>query len=291
MRSAQAVKYSEKVRALPVSKKALAKKTAKVLVLPLNRTRKQKELTDAQRQDLVLEHREKARKMAMSILRRWHARLEMDEIESTVDVSLCEAVRNFNPSMGASFITFMFYHLKGNLVRAVTSSASANGIPMVNYESVETDIDTSEHSHSFSSTELAEALSTKDALLPDEIVYRQEMINLSLKACDKLDDLEKEVVKSVLLGEEQVLDVATRLGYSRCHISRVKKKALGVLFSELKGAGWQDNNVRELIESMQNEEKSASRRRAAHRGQRQRRPVLEIRSGRIEETSFAQAAC
>ena len=55
----------------------------------------------------------------------------------------------------------------------------------------------------------------------------------STKACDKLDSLEKEVINRVYLEEQQLMDIAHTLGYSRCHISRVKKKALETLFSEL----------------------------------------------------------
>jgi len=50
-------------------------------------------------------------------------------VDSIVDLSLCEAVKRFDPLKGASFMTFLFYHLKGNLVRAVAAAATSTAIP------------------------------------------------------------------------------------------------------------------------------------------------------------------
>lgn len=61
-----------------------------------------------ERTELVVGYRLKARKLARSILRRWHARLDVGEVDSIVDLSLCEAVQRFSPEKGASFMTFMF---------------------------------------------------------------------------------------------------------------------------------------------------------------------------------------
>jgi hypothetical protein len=41
------------------------------------------------------------------------------------------------------------------------------------------------------------------------------------------------VIERIYIKEQQLIDVATELGYSRCHISRVKKKALNSLYSDM----------------------------------------------------------
>jgi len=80
---------------------------------------------------------------------------------------------------------------------------------------------------------LAEAVSSQGIPQPDEALWRKELTSRSSSACEKLDTLEREIVKRIFVHEQQIIDVAAALGYSRCHISRVKKKALDTLQQEL----------------------------------------------------------
>lgn len=220
-------KRSAKVIKLSAARKAKAQKPAPPSAL--------------QQEALIVKYRLKARKLGRSILRRWHARMDLDEVDSLVDLSLCEAVKRFDPSKGASFMTFLFYHLKGNLVRAVATAASSNTIPVFNSD--ETEAQHGEPSHLFghqframNSSEVAEAVVSQDAPLPDEMLWRKELHGKSSVACEKLDPLEREIIKRIFLQEQQIMDIAATLGYSRCHISRVKKKALETLYNELSGS-------------------------------------------------------
>lgn len=192
-------------------------------------------LSRREREKLVLEFRLKARKLARSILRKWHARLDLEEVDSVVDLSLCEAVRRYNPNVGATFMTFLYYHLRGNLIRAVSAAATANVVPCVDQEKAQTK-DSKKRSRagrSISAIEVAEALCSHEHLPPDEFLFKKEVQALSEKACSKLDRLEKEVIYRIYLKGQQLMDIANSLGYSRCHISRVKKKALEVLHEEM----------------------------------------------------------
>jgi len=210
-------------------------KSAKAKVVQIAKARnkaKARYLSAQEREDLIIEYQVKARKMAFSILRRWHARLDLQEVHSIVDLSLCEAMKRFNPNKGASFITFLFYHLRGNLIRGVTTAAKQNVIPLADLDSQFAAAEEGEsHSESKSITavEVAEALSNRECPMPDEILLKKELVRASLEACNKLDKLEREVLFRIYLNEEQLLDVASDLGYSRCHISRVKRKALETL--------------------------------------------------------------
>ena len=111
-----------------------AKKANKIVKLFPAKHKKIEVLTPYEREELVVTHRIKARKLARSILRKWHARLDIQEVDSIVDLSLCEAVRRYNPAFGASFITFLYYHMRGNLIRAVTDAACQNTIPVPDAE-------------------------------------------------------------------------------------------------------------------------------------------------------------
>lgn len=291
MGALRAIKEKAKIRQLPVrARKATAapKGKAKVIKLPLHRRKsKAKTLTERQREALVVEHRPKAQKLGRSILRKWHARLDLEEVDSLVDLSLCEAVRRFNPNKGASFMTFLYYHLRGNLIRAVAYAANANSVPLPSNEYL--DGEHSEHSHRrashpvTSAMEVAEALCGNEHPLPDEVLFRKEMIDLSHQACGQLDKLEQEVINGVYLEGRQLIDVAAELGYSRCHISRVKRRALETLFSELRA---QEPNQEYNIED---EEELPARKPVTRRGAQRRRLVRSS----LEDipTNVLQIAC
>ncbi len=183
------------------------------------------ELTKDDKDLVVVEYRNKARKLAKSILRKWHSRLDLEEINSVVDLSLCEAVKRYDPTRGASFITFLFYHLRGNLIRTISAAANRNGVPKAE--------DAENSKAGLSALDIAEALNSTEGVLPDEVLFQKELVRLTFEACDNLDSLEREVIQRIYLGEEQLNKVAASLGYSRCHISRVKKRALDVLNREM----------------------------------------------------------
>ena len=185
-------------------------------------------------ESLVLAYRNKARKLALSMLRRWHARLPLDELYSVVDLTLCEAGRLYNPKKGASFITFMFYHLRGNLIRAITAAATANVAPVAQGEGQEESAE-GEESHGATAMDIAESLRSSDFATPDDVLYRKEIIRLTREACAELEDVEREIVERLFIGEEQVVDIARSMGYSRCHVSRIKKDALDTLQRKLAG--------------------------------------------------------
>ncbi len=227
-------KASAQERLKAINKVCNTKKTTVIELRVAANDRVDKPLSQDKQWMLVLKYRVKARKLGLSILRRWHARLDLSELESIVDLSLCEAVRRFNPKKGASFMTFLFYHLRGNLIRAVSTAVQQSSIPTgddfetVNGKGVLQGI---------TATDVAEALCSNDSEMPDEALLRKEIMNRSYSAIARLDPLEKEVIERVFLKEQQLLDVAKGLGYSRCHISRVKRKALDCLFGDLSKEG------------------------------------------------------
>jgi|GEM_PF-1529546 len=193
------------------------------------------------KEELVLEYRANARKLSRSILRRWRSRIELEELDSLVDLALCEAADRYDSKKGASFMTFLYYHLRGTLVRAVDIAANLNTVSAADYEIEEliSGYRTSKDSHDngiTASADLSDTLSNHEYSTPDEMLYKKEVANISNQACAKLDELEQEVIYRLYVQEEQLVDIAKSLGYSRCHISRVKKRALDVLHEQLSPA-------------------------------------------------------
>jgi RNA polymerase sigma factor (sigma-70 family) len=212
------------------------KKSAQVVLFPLDRiaNRQPKLLSPAKRQELVLDSRDSARKVAKSILRKWRCKLDLAEVESIVDLSLCEASARFDSSRGVSFLTFMFYHLRGNLVRFIDEVSNTNTISLSEHESFDFNSDNgSTHNQLLDSQEIAAALNSQEQPLPDDIMYRNQVSEFSQAACEKLDHLEQQVIARVFVNEENMEDLASSLGYSRCHLSRIKRKALDSLKRDL----------------------------------------------------------
>lgn len=247
------------------------------------RKRKAFQLKAGEREQLVLDFRLKARKLARSILRKWHARLDLLEVDSLVDLSLCEAVKRYDPNKGASFMTFLFYHLRGNLIRAVSTAASLNVVPVTEGEEDEGGHGRrGKSSCNISAAEVAEALCNHDSLLPDEALFRKELMALSSHACAKLDALEQEVIHRIYVKEQQLIDIAQSLGYSRCHISRVKRKALDTLCSNLAVTvkGDLGNELEELRRRLASGGKETAESRPVHRRRPRSRKALEERRRR-----------
>lgn len=195
-------------------------------------------LSEDARARLILRSRLKARKLARSILRKWNARLDLNEVDSIVDLSLCEAAARFSPDMGASFMTFLYYHLRGNLIRTISASAQSNLVPLLDPEimSVEEENELRCMFKGANAVDIAEALTGSEAIRPDDALIKREMMTLSQGAKAKLDTLAKQVLDRVFVEEEQLIDIANSLGYSRCHISRVKRRALETIYDDMSGS-------------------------------------------------------
>lgn len=171
---------------------------------------------------LILKYRENSRKLSRSILRSWRVTLPLDEVYSVVDLALVEAANRFDPTKGASFMTFLYYHLRGNLVRAVTVSAKSGAMVALVNDDFGKEVDILESGFI---QEVSEYSQTENEC-PDAMLLKKEREELCRAAYDKLDVLEREVLGRAFSNDESLVDIANALGYSRCHISRVKRRAL-----------------------------------------------------------------
>jgi len=216
-------------------------------------------LNGKERKTMILEYRVKARKLAYSLLKKWHCRIDQEELVSVVDLSLCEAVSRFDPERKTDFITFLFYHLKGNLIRSISTSARGGVLSLLEANGNEDSTSVlGGDLNQVEALDAVEALNGRERETPDSCLLKKELITISRAACQKLGTLEREIIERIYLQGEQLQDVAEGLGYSRCHVSRIKKKAL----SDLKNS---------INDEFVNKEKSLRikevRRRRAREGQ------------------------
>lgn len=221
-----------KTRAVEVVRKVEQAKDTKPVKkekAPAKVKRKRTKAQERRISELILGHRENGRKLARSILRRWRVRMPSDDIDSIVDLALCEAAERYSAEKGAAFMTFFFYHLRGHLVRTVTRAAQASqlflafarsgGVDTTQWQTEVTDVSWSVAPDHF-------MFGQKEGVTPEDELLRKEKIEQCRGAVSKLDSLEQEILMRSFGDEEALVDVARSLGYSRCHISRVKKSAL-----------------------------------------------------------------
>lgn len=186
-----------------------AKNTSKKKALP-------KKLSLKKINDLVIEHRDHGRRLAWSFLSSWRIRLPQDDVISVVGAALCEAAHRFDPSREVAFKTFFFYHLRGMLLKEISrmiddqklmqlSTGSSDSEPVI---SASWDYTVVENEN------------------PEKIIEKKELSIACWRACQKLDELEREVLIRYFVNDEPLIEIATQLNYCRCHISRVKSRAL-----------------------------------------------------------------
>lgn len=189
-------------------------------------------LSREERDELVLEYRIRARKLARSLLRRWNIYLDLESVDSVVDLSLCEAVTRFDPDRGAGFMTFMYYHLRGNLMRLITDSVQHTGVLEGRHPVAGSKLEEEEETI-LGPDDIIAALHSGGHRSPDDLLAHKELFKLSLDACSKLDTLGRQVIKRFYFLGEPITDIAVSMGYSRSHVSRVKTRALTILHEEL----------------------------------------------------------
>ncbi len=182
-----------------------------------------------QREALVLMYRGRARKLAMSLMKRWRARIEREDFESTVDLSLCEAAKLFKPGIGCSFTSYLFYHLRGNLIRSIQRSSQNTWISRELAKFMAGGVGPEIERPAgieVTAEQITKALSNHEVELPDEALYRKQIAEFIREACQSLEKLQRSVIGSWLMGNHKVKKIAESVGLSRCYTSRVRRKAM-----------------------------------------------------------------
>ena len=188
-----------------------------------------RKLSNERFEEIVLEHREHGRRLAWSFLSSWRVRLHHDEVTSIVGAALCEAAHRFDESRGVAFKTFLFYHLRGMLLKEIARAVSEQRV--LQYVPGSSLSETAPGESMGQSMAESHSVEQDD---PEKIVERQELANICLEACKELDELEREIVLRHYVYDEPLIEIAEDLKYCRCHISRVKSRGLSKLEHHLK---------------------------------------------------------
>ncbi len=176
---------------------------------------------------LALRHREAARKLALSMITKWKARLEPDELQSVIDLALCEAASRYNNAHGAAFMTFLYYHLKGKLIKTIAARADRVLLFVDDYEKARLSIHGDDETSDVRSAEWRTySANLESPYQPEETYYRQQLIDLCHKACQRLKGVEREVIMRIYFENKDLNDVTSEMGYSRGHLFRVRMRAL-----------------------------------------------------------------
>jgi RNA polymerase sigma factor (sigma-70 family) len=184
-------------------------------------------------------------KLAWKLLGSWNARLPEDEVRSLVGISICEARKNYKPNLGTQFQTFLFYHLRGRLLREISS--------LVKYRRYQFNL-TEEMAQDKAEDESATYFNPiSDEKNPEELLLEQEASTFFNDAMGSLDWLEGEVVQRHCISGESLLDIASELDYCRCHLSRVKTRAMRKLRSKVGNTYFSD-----ILEEIDNSAKKGS---------------------------------
>ena len=180
-------------------------------------------LSKAEVEKLVMEHFDNADKIARKLLRSWQVQLSNDEVKSVVGLAISEAASRFDQSKNVAFTTFLFYYLRGMLIKEISKLAKHNR------EYIR--LDASEQDAPSKAVLEAEIYPDNN---PEQVLYRNQLEVFFKEVCNSLDDLEKEIVFRHLIEDQQLNVVAGELGYSRFYTSRVKKRAVAKLQEALR---------------------------------------------------------
>lgn len=169
---------------------------------------------DSWRQTLVLRHREKGRKIAWRILAAWGCRLAKDELFSATDLALCEAAQNYNPSKGASFITYAYLFIKGCLARAIYNQRNAQAA-LCRHNPDGCDDDCTQEVEAF--------LNAEDE---SEGIGQVENTQICKLVLGVLSNLESQVIIRSYVKEEKMASIANSMEISRSYLFEVRSRAL-----------------------------------------------------------------
>lgn len=184
------------------------------------------------RDALILAGRGAARKMAGKLLKAWNAHLPEDEVESLCSLALCEAATRFRPEKGAQFLTYLYFYIRGYLIREFDSRANAGiswdferGSSVARNGTVSSGNNENAVDHT--------ALALVDGNNPEKEAAERAIRRIVFAAMQELEVLEQKIILEVFYGDMKVAKVARKLGFSRGYLSDVKTSALKKLRGRL----------------------------------------------------------
>lgn len=273
-------------------KKVRTQKKRHVVVFPDNPS-----LSLERYHELIVKNREHGKRLAWSFLTSWRIKMNPEEVDSIIGLALCEAASRFDESKKVAFRTFFFYHLRGRLLKEIAKMIQDQRVlrllPPVSLCDVgDCDKD--------GLSSLPPAL--VDENNPEDIAGRREKASVCWNACAKLDSLEREVLIRYFVFDDSLVKISKDLKYCRCHISRVKSRALFRVASFLRNRhssfpvsekDWSDDFEKKVIpiskESVKSTYKGGRGRSSKRRSEELKANVLKYLSVQQGEGDFKLA--
>ena len=223
------------------------------------------------------------RSLAAQVRKQFHSQFEMDELVAWGQIGLLEAAERFDARVGANFLTFAHYRIKGAIYDGLrkmgvlkggaAASERANSY-MTNLSdrgggggSVEDDV--REISSAVTglamvfatSLEQTEGLQVSDEQLPaDERIQLEQMRRRVRAAIEKLPEKERKLLQGYYFQNKTLEEARAEIGQSKSWASRLHARAI--------------EKLKEVLEEDEDEEASESLReaRSVSHGSTHRRP-------------------
>ena len=177
----------------------------------------------------IIEHREIGRKLACRLLREWRVQLNSDDLDSIVDLTVCEAAGRFDESRGVRFTTFLYHYMRGNLLRTIEDIvAQKRAVQAAAYSA---SAGRNERFDLEDCPELSDSLDP-DAMkpqgfdTPEEYMLRRERISMVGRVCAKLRAEEQFVIAKMFFEGSSHQQVGAELGLSKRDVLALQKRAL-----------------------------------------------------------------
>ena len=193
-----------------------------------------------QKHALIESHRESARRIALSIIRRWQCTFTEDEIASISDLALCEAARKFDEGKGAKFTTYLYYHIKNRLVDAIDNSVSAkraiNALKDAKSASSSPKLAVHDPDEEFIVPD-PDFIEPSAIESPEKGMIREQRRLILHDAISHLEDKHRRLLEMVYFKQVHPGEIAETFGMSRSTLRRAVKKARMALYDELASSG------------------------------------------------------
>lgn len=218
--------------------------------------------------------RVQATKVAKSILKRWNSVVDEEELDSVINLSLAEVLDKYDQSKGASIVTYMYYHLRGNLAKLIDERVNNSELSMEtsgleyygNIASQDVDYD---------------GIDSESYLDPHEALERKQARKLYNEALESLSELERTLLNMNLEDGLKVQQIARQLKLSRSYLSRIKHQALRkVMFYIANHMEIKDLHHISLIPSDEPARRGKKSRRTHRRVSSAKRVAVSLQKGR-----------
>lgn len=178
---------------------------------------------EKQRAARILKNQERAVRFAQHQSKLFGIYVVRDEMESLANLALCEAAAKYDPKKGAKFSTYLYFHVKAQLIDHLRASRKAP-LLLAPDEGLGDDDDTQQ---------IPDVQPT-----PEKAFALAELRGGLEKAVARLSDAERKIIALCAVEDRRVKDVAKDLGYSRVSVSRIKQRAYKKIQADFSKEEW-----------------------------------------------------